>query len=142
MPRETERGSLFERLMHEARPYRSLTRHEKARHRISAIKHHLECVLNARRGSSQSSPELGLGDFNGNSLGSNDLLVHIGADIQRSVEVFEPRLRVLGVQLHSNPDLPLELNFRLDCQVRLDNREEQLLLDVAMNGRNQYIRVR
>lgn len=133
--------SLFERLMPDATPYRSLSRQQRAAQRIDAIKRHLERLLNARQGCSQSSPELGLRDFNGGSQGSTDLLIAISADIRRSVEVFEPRIKVIGVQFQPDPDLPLELNFRLDCQVRINNREEQVQIYVAMHSCDRYTRV-
>ncbi|WP_433887330.1 GPW/gp25 family protein [Pseudomonas vranovensis] len=70
------------------------------------------------------------------------MLIAISADIRRSVEAFEPRIKVTGVHYQPDPDLPLELNFRLDCQVRLEHREEQVQLDVAMHGRDGYTRVK
>jgi type VI secretion system protein len=36
----------------------------------------------------------------------------------------------------------LELNFRLDCQVRVSHKEEQVQIEVAMHGRDGYTRVR
>ncbi|MEN5200288.1 type VI secretion system baseplate subunit TssE [Pseudomonas wadenswilerensis] len=134
--------SLFERLEPEAPRYRPGTAQTQARQAIEAIKRHLEQVLNARQGCSQSSPELGLRDFNGATQGSNDLLIAISADIRRSVEAFEPRVKVTGVRYQPDPDLPLELSFRLDCQLRLDHREEQVQLEVAMHGRDGYTRVK
>lgn len=134
--------SLFERLEPEAPRYRPGTAQTQARQAIEAIKRHLEQVLNARQGCSQSSPELGLRDFNGVTQASSDLVVAISADIRRSVEAFEPRIKVTGVRYQPDPDLPLELNFRLDCQVRVNHKEEQVQIEVAMHGRDGYTRVR
>ena len=105
-------ASLFERLEPDAPRYRPGSADEQARQRIEAIKRHLEQVLNSRQGCSQSSPELGLRDFNGVTQASSDLVVAISADIRRSVEAFEPRIKVTGVRFQPDPDLPLELNFR------------------------------
>ncbi|WP_256831561.1 type VI secretion system baseplate subunit TssE [Pseudomonas sp. Pse1] len=135
-------GSLFERLEHDAPRYRPGSADEQARQRVEAIKRHLEQVLNSRQGCSQSSPELGLRDFNGVTQASSDLVVAISADIRRSVEAFEPRITVTGVRYQPDPDLPLELNFRLDCQVRVNHKEEQVQIEVAMHGRDGYTRVR
>lgn len=134
-------ASLFERLEPDTPRYRQGSADEQARQRVEAIKHHLEQVLNARQGCSQSSPELGLRDFNGAAQGSSDLVIAISADIRRSIEAFEPRIKVTGVRHQPDPDLPLELNFRLDCQVRLNHKEEQVQIDVAMHGRDRYTRV-
>ncbi|MEG0860166.1 MAG: type VI secretion system baseplate subunit TssE [Pseudomonas sp.] len=133
---------LFERLEPDAPRYRQGSAHEQARQVVEAIKHHLEQVLNARQGCSQSSPDLGLRDFNGATQSSSDLVIAISADIRRSVEVYEPRIKVTGVRYQPDPDLPLELSFRLDCQLRLNHRQEPLQLDVVMHGRDGYTRVK
>ena len=135
-------ASLFERLVPDASRYRRRSRDERANQGIEAIKRHLEQVLNARQGCSQSSPELGLRDFNGTASGSTDLVIAISADIRRSVEAFEPRIKVTGVRYQPDPDLPLELNFRLDCQVRINHQDERLQIAVAMHGRDGYTRVK
>lgn len=136
------RTSLFERLEADAPRYHPGSADTQARQRIEAIKRHLEQVLNSRQGCSQSSPELGLRDFNGVTQASSDLVVAISADIRRSVEAFEPRIKVTGVRYQPDPDLPLELNFRLDCQVRVNHKEEQVQIEVAMRGRDGYTRVK
>lgn len=136
------RTSLFERLEPDAPRYHPGSTDEQARQRVGAIKRHLEQVLNSRQGCSQSSPELGLRDFNGVTQASSDLVVTISADIRRSVEAFEPRIRVTGVRYQPDPDLPLELNFRLDCQVRVNHKEEQVQIAVVMHGRDGYTRVK
>ena len=136
------RSSLFERLEPDAPRYRPGTADEQARQRIAAIKRHLEHELNARQGCSQSSPDLGLHDFNGVTQGSSDLVIAISADIRRSVEAFEPRIKVTGLRYQPDPDLPLELNFRLDCQVRINHKDERVQIAVAMHGRDGYTRVR
>ena len=135
-------ASLFERLEPDAPRYRPGSADEQARQRIEAIKRHLEQVLNSRQGCSQSSPELGLRDFNGVTQASSDLVVAISADIRRSVEAFEPRIKVTGVRFQPDPDLPLELNFRLDCQVRVNHKEEQVQIAVAAVALDEYTRVR
>lgn len=135
-------ASLFERLEPDAPRYRPGSTDEQAGQRVEAIKRHLEHVLNSRQGCSQSSPELGLRDFNGVTQASSDLVVAISADIRRSVEAFEPRITVIGVHYQPDPDLPLELNFRLDCQVRVNHKDEQVQIEVAMHGRDGYTRVR
>lgn len=135
-------ASLFERLESDAPRYRQASDADQAQRRIEGIKRHLEQVLNARQGCSQSSPELGLRDFNGVTQGSSDLVIAISADIRRSVEAFEPRIKVTGVRYQPDPDLPLELNFRLDCQVRINHQDERLQIAVAMHGRDGYTRVK
>ena len=134
-------ASLFERLEPDAPRYRPGSADEQVRQRVEAIKHHLEQVLNSRQGCSQSSPELGLRDFNGASQGSNDLVIAISADIRRSIEAFEPRINVMAVRFQPDPDEPQRLSFHLDCQVQLDHRDQQVQIDVALHGRDGYTRV-
>ncbi|MGH8386679.1 MAG: type VI secretion system baseplate subunit TssE [Pseudomonas sp.] len=135
-------ASLFERLEPDAPRYRQGSSDEQAHQRIEAIKRHLEQVLNTRQGCSQSSPELGLRDFNGVTQASTDLVVAISDDIRRSVQAFEPRIMVTGVRYQPDPDLPQELSFRLDCQVRVNYKDEQVQIEVAMQGRDGYTRVK
>lgn len=135
------RASLFERLEPDTPHYPPACASEQARQRIDAIKQHLEQLLNAREGCSQSSPELGLRDFNGASQGSNDLVIAISADIRRSIEAYEPRIKVNAVRFQPDPDEPQRLSFHLDCQVQLDHRDQQVQIDVALHGRDGYTRV-
>ncbi|KRC68786.1 Lysozyme [compost metagenome] len=141
MPRSPGQGSLFERLEPDALPRRSRSRRDLAVARIHAIKRHLELILNSRRGCSQSSPELGLQDFNDAAIGSADLLVQVSQDIRQSVAAFEPRVKVIGV--HARPDAlqPLNLNFRLDCLVPVANAEEKVEIDLVIHRPDRYARI-
>lgn len=135
-------SSLFERLVSGAPAGLPLRRQDQAGPKFAAIKQHLETLLNTRQGCSQSSPGLGLRDFNGHDLASGDLLEQVSADIRRTIERYEPRIRVRT--LHGVPDAnaPLELHFRLDCQVQVNNHAEQLQIELLVNGHNRYTRVR
>lgn len=73
-------SGLFDRLMVDQCTRREASRRESASHKFAAIKRHLETLLNARQGCSQSSPELGLRDFNGHDVSNGDLLVQVSAD--------------------------------------------------------------
>ncbi|MFD4841344.1 type VI secretion system baseplate subunit TssE [Achromobacter sp. NPDC058515] len=141
MPRSPGQGSLFERLDPDALPRRSRSRQDLAIARIHAIKRHLELLLNSRRGCSQSSPGLGLEDFNDAAMGSADLLLQVSQDIRRSVEAFEPRVKVLGVHARPDGSQPLNLNFRLDCLVPVANTEEQVEIDLVIHHRDRYARI-
>lgn len=141
MPRSEGLGSLFERLEPDAAPLRSWSRQDRASGRIKAIKKHLEWLLNARQGCSQGSPDFGLTDFNDSALGSADLILKISSDIRRAIERYEPRITIHGVHYSPNADMPLELNFRLDCGIKVQNREELIEIALIMNGRDRYTRV-
>nr|WP_218180320.1 type VI secretion system baseplate subunit TssE [Pseudomonas gingeri] len=130
---------MFERLEPDKPRYRQLLQAQPD-HYLDAIKRHLEQVLNARQGCAQSAPGLGLRDFNDAPQGSS-LALAISADIRRLIEAFEPRIKVIGVRYQPNPDLPLELNFHLDCRVRIDHRHDPVQIDVTLDNRNRYTRV-
>ncbi|KXG81978.1 type VI secretion system baseplate subunit TssE [Pseudomonas mosselii] len=131
-------SSLFDRLASDA----AAGRRESTGRTVERIKRHLETLLNARRGCSQSSPDLGLRDFNGHDQGSGDLLRQVSSDIQRTIRHYEPRIQVLNLQGQPDADNPLELHFRLDCQVRVENHAEQLQIELLVNGHNRNTQVR
>ncbi|NIF28993.1 type VI secretion system baseplate subunit TssE [Pantoea sp. Tr-811] len=133
---------LFERLMADQSIRRAPSRQENTSHKITAIKRHLETLLNARQGCSQSSPELGLRDFNGHDVSSGDLLQQVSTDIRHTLQRFEPRITVLALKAVPDCHAPLELHFRLDCQVQVNDHTEQLQLELLVNGHNRHTRVR
>ena len=121
---------------------RKPSRHENAAQKFAAIKRHLETLLNARQGCSQSSPELGLRDFNGHDASHGDLLKQVSADIRRTIQCFEPRVQVRSLKAVPDCHAPLELHFKLDCQVEVNNHMEQLQLELLVNGHSRHTRVR
>jgi type VI secretion system protein len=135
-------SGLFDRLMVDQSACREASRQENASQKFAAIKRHLEILLNARQGCSQSSPELGLRDFNGHEVSSGDLLAQVSADIRRTIERFEPRVQVRALKAVHEAHTPMELHFRLDCHVQVNNHKQQLQLELLVNGHNRYTRVR
>ncbi|MFB4394595.1 MULTISPECIES: type VI secretion system baseplate subunit TssE [unclassified Pseudomonas] len=135
-------SSLFERLTMPHSMRRDRSRHAAPGQRIEEIKRHLETLLNTRQGCSQSSPELGLRDFNGHDLGSGDLLKHISSDIRRTIQRFEPRIEVHALKALPDANTPLELHLRLECRMRVENHIEQLEIELLVNSHNRYTRVR
>jgi len=132
----------FDRLMADQSICRQTSRQESTSQKFAAIKRHLETLLNARQGCSQSSPELGLRDFNGHDVSSGDLLAQVSADIRRTLQRFEPRIKVRALKAVPDCHAPLELHFRLDCHVQVNNQAEQLQLELLVNGHNRHTRVR
>lgn len=132
----------FDRLAADQSASSGHSRQENAFHKIAAIKRHLETLLNARQGCSQSSPELGLRDFNGHDASSGDLLEQVSLDIRRTIRRFEPRIQVCALKAVPDHHTPLELHFRLDCQVQVNDQAEQLQLELLVNGHNRFTRVR
>lgn len=135
-------SGLFERLRAPACSGRSVPRLAQGTDTVEMIKRHLETLLNTRQGCSQSSPDLGLRDFNGHDASTGDLLQQVSEDIRRTIRRFEPRIEVRALRAMPETSAPLELHFQLDCQVRVNNHTEQLLLELLVNGHNRYTRVR
>ncbi|WP_252092296.1 type VI secretion system baseplate subunit TssE [Pseudomonas sp. MWU13-3659] len=135
-------SGFFDRLVADQSVIQAPSRQENASHKFAAIKRHLETLLNARQGCSQSSPELGLRDFNGHDVSSGDLLKQVSADIRRTIQRFEPRVQVRSLKAVPACHAPQELQFRLDCQVQVNNHTEQLQLELLVNGHNRHTRVR
>ncbi|MQG94744.1 type VI secretion system baseplate subunit TssE [Pseudomonas sp. MN1F] len=134
--------SLFSRLKVDQSISREPSLQENASQKFAAIKCHLETLLNARRGCSQSSPALGLRDFNGHDASSGDLLKQVSADIRRTIRRFEPRVHVRSLKAMPSCHAPLELHFRLDCHVQVNNHMEQLQLELLVNGHSRHTQVR
>ena len=135
-------SGFFDRLMTDQLANRTPSRQENVAEKFAAIKRHLETLLNARQGCSQSSPELGLRDFNGHDASSGDLLKQVSADIHRTIRRFEPRVHVRSLNAMPDCHAPLELHFKLDCYVQVNNQKEQLQLELLVNGHSGHTRVR
>ncbi|MBK4998179.1 type VI secretion system baseplate subunit TssE [Pseudomonas sp. S31] len=133
---------LFGRLAAQSQNGPEPSRTERAGHKLDMIKRHLETLLNTRQGCSQSSPELGLRDFNSHDSSSGDLLQQISEDIRLTIHRFEPRIRLQALTAIPDANAPLELHFRLECQLQVNNLSEQLQIDLLVNGHNRYTRVR
>ncbi|HBN9794402.1 TPA: type VI secretion system baseplate subunit TssE [Pseudomonas aeruginosa] len=131
MPRKLAQGSLFDRLDPELAPLRTRTRRQLLDDRAQAIKQHLAWLLNARRGCSQSSPGLGLQDFNDATLSSADLRSRICQDIRDTVIAFEPRVK--AVEVNPTGTGEHDLNFRIRCLLSHDNTEESLEIDLSVS---------
>jgi type VI secretion system protein len=108
---------------------------------VRSVKHHLKWLLNSRQGCSQSSPDLGLTDFNDAVSGVGDLMVRIAGNIRETVEKFEPRIQMCDV--HHRPDslTPLDLSFRLVCHLPVGGRQAQFEIDLVMNRHDLRYRV-
>ncbi|MCW2271232.1 Lysozyme [compost metagenome] len=135
-------SSLFERLKSDTPARRPSHCQEYVAEKFEAIKQHLERLLNSRQGSSQSSPALGLRDFNDHALSRGDVLKQIAADIRRTIHLYEPRIKVCAIRCQPDPEVPLQLDFRLECQLQVRNQQQQLQIELLVNGHNRYTKVR
>lgn len=137
-------STLFERLVAQApagqRPWRQYEFRQTSS--FDAIKRHLETLLNTRQGCSQSSPDLGLRDFNSHDFSDTDVLREVSADIHRTISRYEPRIQIQSLHGIPNVQAPLELHLRLDCHVQVDDCAKLLQIDLLVDGHSRYTRVR
>lgn len=141
MPRSPGQGSLFERLDLDLPPRRNRTQQEVSAERIRAIKRQLEWILNARQGSSQSSPDLGLRDLNDAAIGPVDLRQQVCLDIHAVVAAYEPRAQIIDVRPLAEAGSSPDLGFRLICRVPLNNQQEQVEIDLLFHHQGRQVRV-
>lgn len=134
-------GSLFQRLEPDLPPRRLHSRQGQAGERVLAIKNNLEQLLNARRGGSQSCPDLGLPDMNDAASGQLELRNQICQDIREMLARYEPRVRVLDVRPLAAGEQPQGLCFRLHCQIPLLEAAEQVEIDLLVHPRQQRFQV-
>ena len=131
-------GSFFERLDPELSTIRSVDDSKQIIAIVSAIKRHIEWLLNSRRGNSQSAPELGLDDFNDATGGSTDFTLKIAHNIKKTIQRYEPRVMIQDVQFSPNPDSPLELTFKVTGQLVLQQRNQNVIIELVLNGHNKH----
>ncbi len=132
-------GSFFERLeVPDKDVERSIDDSNQVVAVVGAIKRHLEWLLNSRQGSCQSAPELGLADFNDATGGSTDFTLKIARNIKETIQKYEPRVIVQDVEYNPNPDNPLELTFKVTGQVPLRHQNEDVLIELVLNGHNKH----
>lgn len=132
-------GSLFERL-DPTSPGANRQGQSNAAERVHAIKRQLEALLNSRRGSSASTPNFGLPDFNEAAVGSADLMLRITRGIREAIEASEPRVSIKEIRSIPNAG-SLDLTFRIDCAMTAGTRAETVEIDLIMNGQNRHYRV-
>lgn len=138
---DKKHGSFFERLEPETQSALTIDDSNQVVAVVAAIKRHLQWLLNSRQGCSQSSPELGLADFNDATGGSTDFTVKITRNIKETIERYEPRVQIQDVVYCPNPDSPLELGFKVIGQLLIKQRSKEFLIELVLNGHNKHYKV-
>ena len=131
-------GSFFERLDPNLPIVRSVDDSKQVAAVVSAIKRHIEWLLNSRQGNSQSAPELGLSDFNDATGGSTEFTVKIAENIKETIQHYEPRVTVQDVVFTPNPDNPSQLMFKITGQLTLQKHNKNVLIELVLNGHNKH----
>jgi len=137
-PEEIAFGVGFlERLEIGAKP-RSLTRGPDAIDVLNSIKKNVSNILNTRLGSAQSSPEIGLIDFNDATLDAMDLSLRIRIAIKECLQSFEPRLKNILVMSDKDEFNPLTLRFRITAEINCEALHEKVKFNLVLDQNRRY----
>ncbi|ODP99777.1 MULTISPECIES: type VI secretion system baseplate subunit TssE [unclassified Salinivibrio] len=127
----------LERLEAGAKPV-SITQGPESRDVVNSIKKNIANVLNTRIGGAQSSPELGLIDFNDATLESLDLSLRVKLAIKQCLETYEPRLTNILVSSAYDEHSPLTLRFNIVATVNSEALHEKVQLSLLLDQNRQY----
>ncbi|WBA16785.1 type VI secretion system baseplate subunit TssE [Salinivibrio proteolyticus] len=127
----------LERLEAGAKPV-SITQGPETRDVVNSIKKNIANVLNTRTGGAQSSPGLGLIDFNDATLESLDLSLRVKLAIKQCLETYEPRLTNILVSSDYDEHSPLTLRFNIIATVNSEALHEKVQLSLLLDQNRQY----
>ena len=85
---------------------------------IRSVLRNLQRVLNTRRGSAETVPDLGIPDFTEIVHTMPESVLQFGQAIRRTVRLFEPRLEHVRVRYVPYEEDPLSIHFEILGQVR------------------------
>jgi len=105
---------------------------------FNSIKANVSNVLNARSGEAQSSPDLGLIDFNDALMGVMDLSLRAKIAIKQCLDLYEPRLCNIRIQTVKNFDNPLDLCFQIYADVNSDVLHDKVKIDLILGNDRKY----
>lgn len=127
----------FERLEANAQNI-SLTQGPEPSDVLNSIKNNVSKILNTRVGGAQSSPGLGLIDFNDATLETLDLSLKVKLAIKECLHRFEPRLKNVEVIAETNCFSPLSLQFRITAEINSDAIHDRVHISLLLDQNRQY----
>ena len=129
-------GSLFERIREAAK---SPVCRKPKEALLRSIRNNLSDVLNTRTGSCHGSPELGIPDFNDESVASQNLRVAIARIIQASILRYEPRITDIAVTSGAHDDYaPLELRFHIVAYMDFHGSRDILEFNILLDNHQHW----
>lgn len=84
---------------------------------LEAIQHHLQILLNTRRGGASAAPDFGISDL-ADFLRGYEAAFDLKQEIQETIDRYEPRLREVRVVFIEREDDPFRLHFNIEATVR------------------------
>jgi len=137
-PEESTFGvGFFERLEANTKNV-SLTQGPQPSDVVRSIKHNVSMILNTRVGGAQSSPTLGLIDFNDATLDTLDLSLKVKLAIQDCLQNYEPRLKNIEVVAETDSFSPLSLQFRITAQINSEAIHDRVQINLLLDQNRKY----
>jgi len=128
------------------------TRAQSVRRLRLAVRRDLEWLLNTRRNPdeapeslaelSQSVYNYGLPDFSAVSLNSPKDRDWLLVEVERTVALFEPRLKDVRVTLLDTPGVNRVLHFQIEGMLQMDPATEQVSFDTVLQLTNGEYQIR
>lgn len=137
-PEESAFGiSFLERLETDSKPL-NITQAPELSEILNSVRLNISNILNTRIGDSQSSPQLGLIDFNDATLEVTDLSMTIRLAIKQCLDIYEPRLK--NIQVHTSMDSFDAFSLRFRIIAELDNKaiHQKVKLDLMLDQNKKY----
>ncbi|TBL97720.1 type VI secretion system baseplate subunit TssE [Hafnia paralvei] len=132
--RRTRACSLFGRIDEEvsAKPF------DKTSDLLVSLKQNLNAVLNSRPGCCQSSPTLGVIDFNDATGTSVDISASVCLAIQQCIENFDPRIKSVDVATFNNENDPLTLFFQVKAHIHFEGIDSVVNFNIQLDDNSRY----
>jgi type VI secretion system protein ImpF len=128
------------------------TRAQSVRRLRLAVRRDLESLMNTRRNPdaapeslaelSQSVYNYGLPDFSAVSLNSPKDRDWLLVEVERTVALFEPRLKDVRVTLLDSPGVQRTLHFQIEGMLQMDPAPEQVSFDTVLQLTNGEYQIR
>ena len=134
---ERESGSsLFERISEAVNPP---PRQRPKAALLHSVRNNLCNILNTRSGSCYSSPELGIPDFNDESLASQNLRVATARIIRTCILRYEPRIADIAVTSGAQDEYaPFELCFHIVAYMDFHGSRDVLEFNILLDNHQHW----
>ncbi|QIP57026.1 type VI secretion system baseplate subunit TssE [Hafnia alvei] len=111
---------------------------DKSSDLLTSLKQNLNDVLNSRPGCCQSSPELGVVDFNDATGSSVDISASVCKAIQQCIENFDPRIKSVDVATFNKDSDPLTLFFRVKAHIQFEDIDSVVNFNIQLDDSSRY----
>lgn len=125
--------SLLDRIKHPDREDRRSVDPDLGRLAQSVLRN-LERLLNSRHGSAPTCPDYGIPSLEDVMHGGSDALRDLTAEIKRSIETYEPRLRSVRVRLVPRGDDMTLLRFDITAELVVAGKRSRIHFETRIEN--------